>query len=158
MLKPGTSHLLALDIKSKQFVAGPRGNAWIYYVPEPQQRQSLSGQWRRYTDPLHAAGTVQLPGPFQGQYASRSVVIDRSHANQNVLIHVDGMAVYGVMVNGKLIDRSMRIYNSLFSDQCHALRQLRAREPDRAGHAVPILSPTPIKVVEIRYYDKGVYP
>jgi hypothetical protein len=157
LLKPGTSHVLALDIKSQQSVAGPRGNAWLYYIPEPQQRQSLSGEWRRYTNPLRAAGTVQLPGPFQGQYASRSVVIDQAHASQNVLVHVDGMAVQGVLLNGKLINRSTRVYNSLFSinvtpyvnfGQENLIELVTRGDPQ----------PTPIKVVEIRYYDKGVYP
>ena len=48
----------------------------------PAGREDLSGTWARYTDPLHAAGSVQLPGPFQGQYASRRVTIDRRHARQ----------------------------------------------------------------------------
>ena len=157
LLKPGTSHVLALDIKSRQFVAGVRGNAWIHYIPEPQQRQSLSGEWRRYTSPLRAAGNVRLPGPFQGQYASRTVVIDRGHANQNVLIHVDGMAVQGVMLNGKLVNRSVRVYNSLFSinvtpyvnfGQENLIELVMRGDPQS----------TPIKAVEIRYYDKGVYP
>jgi hypothetical protein len=157
LLKPGTSHVLALDIKSKESVAGPRGNAWIYCIPEPQERQDLSGEWRRYTDPLKAAGKVQLPGPFQGRYASRTVVIDRAHANQNVLVHVDGMAVQGVMVNGKLINRGTRVYNSLFSINVTpyvAFGQENLIELVTRGDP----QPTPIKVVEIRYYDKGVYP
>ncbi|MGA2258686.1 MAG: hypothetical protein ABSG53_28805 [Thermoguttaceae bacterium] len=157
LLKPGTSHFLALDIKSTQFVAGARGNAWIHYIPEPQQRQSLSGEWHRYTNPIQFAGNVRLPGPFQGQYASRTVVIDRTHANQNVLIHVDGMAVQGVMVNGKLVNRSVRVYNSLFSinitpyvnfGQENLIELVLRGDPQS----------TPINAVEILYYDKGMYP
>ncbi len=157
LLTPGTSHLLALDIKSKESVAGPRGNAWIYYLPEPQQRQSLSGDWRRYVNPLQAAGKVQLPGPFQGQYASRTVFIDRAHASQNVLIHVDGMAVQGVMVNGKLINRSGRVSNSLFS--INVTPYVNFGQENLIELVVrPDPQPTPVKVVEIRYYDQGVYP
>jgi hypothetical protein len=157
LLKPGTSHVLALDVKSKQFVAGPRGNAWIYYIPEPQQRQSLSGDWRRYANPLQSVGKAQLPGPFQGQYASRNVLIDRAHASQNVLIYVDGMAVQGVMVNGKLINRSTRVYNSIFS--INVTPYVNFGQDNLIELVVrPDPQPAPIKVVEIRYYDKDVYP
>jgi len=85
------------------------------------------------------------------------VAIDRAHANQNVLIHVDAVAVQGVMVNGKLINRGVRIYNSLFSinvtpyinfGQENLIELVLRGDPDS----------TPIKAVEIRYYDKGVYP
>jgi hypothetical protein len=154
LLKPGTSHVLALDVKSKESVAGVRGNAWISYVPDPRQRESLAGEWRRYTSPLQAAGKVQLPGPFQGQYAARTVVIDRTHANQDVLIHVDGRAIQGVLVNGRLILRGERVYNSLFSINVTPYVNF-GRENLIELVSRPDPQPTPVKAIEIRYYDKN---
>ena len=156
-MKPGTTHVLAIDVKSQSPVAGARGNAWIYFIPEPQGRDDLSGTWRRYTDPIHAKGTVQLPGPFQGHYATRTVVVDRAHARQNVLVHVDGKAVVGVIVNGKLLIRSTRVYNSLFS--INVTPYIRFGEENMVELVTrPDPQATPIDKVEIRYYDKGVYP
>ncbi|MGA2500632.1 MAG: hypothetical protein ABSH20_23070, partial [Tepidisphaeraceae bacterium] len=157
LLKPGTTHVLAVDVKSQSPVTGARGNAWIYFIPEPQGRDDLSGTWRRYTDPIHAKGTVQLPGPFHGHYATRTVVVDRAHAGQNVLVHVDGKSVVGVIVNGKLLLRSTRVYNSLFS--INVTPYIRFEEENLVELVTrPDPQATPIDKVEIRYYDKGVYP
>ena len=157
LLKPGTSHVLAVEIKSSRSLAGPQGNAWLYYSPDPQEREDLSGTWQRYTDPLHAAGSVQLPGPFQGQYASRRVTIDRRHARQNVMIYVNGPAVRGVIVNGKLILHSSRVASSIFSINITPYVDFgRENLIELAVAADP--RPHPIDVVELRYYSKDVYP
>ncbi len=157
VLQPGTSHVLAVEIQSTRSLAGPQGNAWLYYLPDPQERENLSGTWRRYTDPLHAAGLVQLPGPFQGQYASRSVTIDRRHARQNVMIYVHGSRVRGVMVNGKLILHGARVVNPIVSINItpyvdfgreNLIELVVAGDP----------KPNPINVVELRYYNKDAYP
>jgi hypothetical protein len=157
VLKPGTSHVLAVEIKSGCSLAGPQGNAWLYYIPDPQQRESLAGTWQRYTDPLHAAGSVQLPGPFQGRYASRRVTIDRRHAGQNVMIYVNGREVWGVMINGKLILHSRRVANSVFSINITPYVDFgRENLIELVVGGDP--RPNPIDVVELRYYRKDVYP
>lgn len=157
VLKPGSSHLLAVEIKSSLSLAGPQGNAWLAYIPDPKERQDLGGEWRRYTDPLHTAGTVQLPGPFQGRYASRSAMIERRHARQTVMVYVNGPRVQGVMVNGRLLLRSGRVANSICTINitpyvefgCENLIELVV-----AGDT----QPNPINAVELRYYNPGEYP
>ena len=81
-LKPGSEHVLALEIQGTHALCGATGSAWISHLPDPAARQDLSGAWRVTHDGLHETAPVHLPGAFQGMFASRTFRADAGQAGQ----------------------------------------------------------------------------
>jgi hypothetical protein len=107
-LRPGTTHVLAVEISGPEKTPlGTRGPAWIAYHPEPAARVDLSGPWEISVDGLRYAPPVTLPGPLVGKAARRTVKIDASHANRNVVVHAvaDNYPLAGVLINGRFVLR-----------------------------------------------------
>ena len=156
--KPGTTHVLTLDIGSRGTLTGSAGPIWLYHLPEPQARQDLSGTWTEYADALHRTGDVQIPGTVRGMILSRSVVIDAAHEGRNVVIYYEASwDRFSLLINGHLLRRG-----ELFREEAcvfNVTPMVRFGEENRielVGSAE--VKNKPIQRVEIRYYDKGVYP
>lgn len=107
-LKPGSSHLLAVEIEGKGALNGSRGTAWLWYWPKPAQSQSLAGKWLTTAagDPFTAAGEVTLPGEFAGMVLRRVATVPAEQQGRRVVINVEGQGPLGmVIVNGHLVSR-----------------------------------------------------
>lgn len=63
-LKPGTRHLLAVEIRSEGQVAGCIGNAWLSYLPRPRSSIDLAGRWTPSRDGLTWDAPATLPGSW----------------------------------------------------------------------------------------------
>ena len=108
VLRPGTTHVLAVEISGPEHLPlGARGPAWLAYHPEPAARADLSGLWEISTDGLRYAPPAALPGPLAGKAARRNVMIEASHADRNVVVHAvaENYALAGVLINGRFVLR-----------------------------------------------------
>lgn len=157
VLKPGTTHVLTLDIQSKSTLMGSRGPIWLYYLPEPRSREDLSGTWTAYSDPMHKTGDVKLPGTVPGMYLQRTVVMDPAHEGRNVVIYYESPGhPFALMFNGQLLGHDGVVRARQVSYNVTPLVKFGAE------NVVELVSNNAdaktVQRVEIRYYDKGVYP
>jgi hypothetical protein len=105
-LKAGSTHSLAVEVKSDGVLAGLRGKCWISFEPTPPQKIDLAGEWAPSSDGLHYDAPIALPGKFNGRFFKRSIFIDEKYKDQTGVITVDGdRALICVLVNGKLVRR-----------------------------------------------------
>ncbi|CAN5421974.1 hypothetical protein BH11ARM2_BH11ARM2_31790 [soil metagenome] len=105
-LKPGTEHVLALEIVGEGQLRGVRGNAWLTYVPEPEARIDLAGTWIPSPDPLHDDPPIPLPGAWKTLMARRAVTVGSEHKEKVATIRIVGNPmVLGVIVNGSYVRR-----------------------------------------------------
>lgn len=115
-LTPGTTHTLAVEVQSEGVLAGLRGQCWMSFEPTPAQKLDLAGQWQPSVDALKYEAAITLPGRFTAQMLRREVVIDATHAGQNVVLTVEGSReLVGVMVNGHSIRRQHHLIGDRWS-------------------------------------------
>jgi hypothetical protein len=146
-LIPGKSHLLAFDIVSAQTLIGACGPAYVAYLPDPLAAQGLAGQWSLFTDAIHSAGQVTLPGKATGMYVSRTVVIDKERAAHHVAVTMDGDGIQGILVNGRFLNGTLLINITpmvKFGEENQIELMLR-------GNA-------DIRAVALHYYEPGECP
>jgi len=157
-LTPGSHHVLAVEIKSNQPMAGARGHAWLTWWPAPQATQDLAGQWIPSRDGLHEEAPITLPGPWDTMMARRVVPIAAAQSHRNVIVAVSQQSrVTGVIINGFYLRRHH-----------HAIgprTDLNITPWVRFGEDNEIVlvwgnSPGTAQVnsVALHFYDKGVYP
>lgn len=160
ILKPGSTHHMAFDVRSPTTLIGAECPLWLAYEPDPLGRQDLAGDWMGYADETRATGVVPLPGVAKGvRFLSRSVVIDKAQGGRNVVVYAsvaDG-AITGLLFNGR------RLSTMRFGFERHDLI-LNVTPLVNFGeeNAIEIAFAKPaaytVQVVEIRYYGKGYYP
>ena len=160
-LQPGTSHVLTLDFLSSSPPIGAKGPAWVSYLPDPHDRQSLSGEWTAYATALHKTGPLTLPGPAVNvAFLSRTVTIDRAHQGRNVVVYVSvgSGSIDAILVNGTRLVTSRRTSDHQFV-WFNVTPMVKFGEENTVEISMnPNPNPTQIKVAEIRYYDKGFFP
>lgn len=157
LFQPGTTHLLALDIQSSGSLTGSRGPLWLTYLPDPQARQNLAGTWTAYADPLKRLGEAALPGKAKAMILTRTVVIDPAQKGRNIVLHFEATGDrFAIMVNGCLLNAAGQFRAHTFS--FHITPMVRPGEENRIELVGNGLSEKQIARVEIRFYDKGVYP
>lgn len=108
-LQAGSTHLIAVEIKSEGPVAGCIGNAWLTHLPCPSLELDLSGSWTPSRDGLFWDSPVRLPGPWQEwSMARRRVAVDAACAGRTAMIHLETetqCGIFGVMINGHFVRR-----------------------------------------------------
>ncbi|MDQ2732137.1 MAG: hypothetical protein M3Y56_10795 [Armatimonadota bacterium] len=158
VLKAGTTHVLALDTESHATLLGSDGPIWLYYLPDPKERQDLAGTWTGYSDSLHKMGDFQLPGNGKGMILSRTVVIDPAHAARNVVVYVEAAGdIFSLMINGQLILHGPQVREHITVYNITPMVKFGQENLiELLGHPGP--QDKPVQTVEIRYYEKGVYP
>ena len=105
VLKPGSTHVLAVEVTAKSSLAGVAGSAWLAYHPAPASQQELAGEWEVSADALRFTTRAALPGTFDGGIARRMVKIDAAVASKTVVFHSKSnrSSVRGVIVNGRSV-------------------------------------------------------
>ena len=155
-LKPGSTYVLALDNQGKSSLTGSRGPFWLYYLPNPKERQDLAGTWDTYSNEFHKNGETQLPGKVKDMIFTRKVVIDKVHKNQNVVIHLEAAnSRFAIMVNGRRINSSELWRGHSF--QFNVTPIVKFGE-ENLIEIVCSNGDKEISKIEIRYYAKGVFP
>ncbi len=157
-LKAGSEHVLALEIQGRHSLCGATGSAWISHLPDPAFQQDLGGEWSATRDGLQETAPVNLPGPFQGMFVTRTFRLSPEHAGRNILCYIDAEGpVVGVLINGVMISRHHHMLGHDFAlDLTPLIRpgeenslELISRSPD---------SVCTVHTIELRFYDPAVYP
>jgi hypothetical protein len=102
-LRAGTSHTLLLEIRSEGMIVGLPGDAWLSYIPEPQQTIDLAGTWATAPDMLHISGEVHLPGPYSAKILRRTVSVAKALQGRTAVVTVTSTRAFGLFVNGTYI-------------------------------------------------------
>ena len=158
LLRPGQSHLIAVDIEGSGTLRGVDGSAWLYHFPEPAAKLDLGVSWQMTRDGLHEDGARGLPGAFNALFASRNITVDRGQAHRNVVVFIraDG-PVFGVLINGCIICRHHHMIGTSFAIDITPKTQFGAdnrlelitRDATQTCH---------VQAIELRFYDRGAYP
>ncbi|MDQ2730995.1 MAG: hypothetical protein M3Y56_04995, partial [Armatimonadota bacterium] len=158
VLKPGTSHLLMLDVISSSPPIGITGPSWLTYLPDPNYRQDLSGPWTSYADALHANGPVTIPGAGANiAFLSRTVVIEGAHEGQNVVLYTD-IGIDAILINGVRLVHTGRTSENHFV-WFNVTPFIHFGGPNTIELSIrPDPRSMPLNAVEIRYYEKGFFP
>ena len=162
ILKPGTTHHVALDVRSPTPLIGVRCPFYLTYDPDPLGRQDLAGEWTGYADEMRAVGPVSLPGTAKNmRFVSRRVVIDKAHEGRNVVIYARsdyGEMIRGLFFNGRRLDPAAVGYgrHDLILNVTPLVLFGQENTVEFTFNATP--EGTSIQTAEIRYYSKGVYP
>ena len=162
ILKPGTTHQVALDIRSPLPLIGVRCPYYLTYEPEPLGRQDLAGEWTGYADEIRAVGPIQLPGTAKNmRFVSRSVVIDRAHEGRNVVVYARsdaGEMIRGFFFNDRRLDPAPVGYgrHDLIINVTPLVLFGKENTIEFTFNSTP--EGTSIQSAEIRYYAKGFYP
>jgi hypothetical protein len=103
----GRTHLIAVEVNGEGTVCGPRGDAWLAFVPEPQERLDLLGTWQGSPDFLRTGPEVVLPGAVNGQRLLRRLVtVPSGWAGKQIWIHLDhGGGFNEFLINGHYVRR-----------------------------------------------------
>ncbi len=106
VLKPGTTHLVAVDIDGKTTVDGAMGTAWLWFWPDPVSAIDLSGKWESSLDGLTFDAQVDIPGAFVAKIIRTHVPVPLTNQNQRVVIDLKTEGpIHTVIVNGFLVAR-----------------------------------------------------
>jgi hypothetical protein len=159
ILKPGSSHVLAVILSGNGSLVGPRGSTWLAYVPDPQARQDLSGDWAGSPDGLTYTAPAPLTERWAGMVARRMVRADAAQARKNVVIHASARpgVLQGVIVNGHYV---MRFHHRIGRDidLNVTLWFFFGQDNEIVLVASGGTSPCGIRNVELRFYDRDIYP
>lgn len=103
----GARHVLAVEVRGEGTVCGPRGDAWLAFVPAAKERLDLAGAWTASEDLLRPVKPVQLPGTVgKARLLTRTVAIPAAWAGRQLWIHIDHSGGFdGVLVNGRYFRR-----------------------------------------------------
>ena len=162
ILKPGTTHHVAFDIRSPVSLIGVRCPFFLTYTPDPLGRQDLAGEWTGYSNEMHVAGPVQVPGVAKNmRFISRSVVINPAHEGRNVVIYArvdSGEMIRGMLINGRRLDPAAVGYG-----RHDLILNVTPMVHFGAENTIEFLfnstaEGTSFVAAEIRYYQKGFYP
>ena len=160
LFAPGSTYVIALDIATKSTLIGCRGPIWLAYIPDPKpgDTQDLTGNWTAWSDTLHKVAELAVPGAARAMYLSRTVHIESSRSGKNVVIYYESSGGrLNLMFNGRLINHGDQPRQHVVSinvtplirfgeDNLIELAGSNGNEEKRVGR------------VEIRYYEKSMYP
>jgi hypothetical protein len=161
LLKPGTTHVVALEVVGKRSLLGVRGPAWLAWKPAATRRQDLAGLWAISTDNLRFAPPSALPGPADNMTAARRVLRIEGGAKgqprQNVVFHAaaDNYAIVGVIVNGRCVPRFAHLIGTEVD-----LNITPFVHPGQDNELILITRPGKLTLRELSldFYDADKYP
>ncbi|HEY3332307.1 MAG TPA: beta-galactosidase trimerization domain-containing protein [Capsulimonadaceae bacterium] len=156
-LRPGTSHVIAVEVSGATNIMGVCGPAWIAYHPDPAQRIDLAGAWDLSTDYLRYS-PAKLPGTVDGASARRSFTLSPSASGKTVVVHATanwGGALRGVIVNGRYV---ARFHHWLSAEQnLNVTPYVKFGQPNELILMLAGGKAT-VKDVSIELHTKGAYP
>ncbi|MFA6962256.1 MAG: hypothetical protein WC205_15995 [Opitutaceae bacterium] len=106
VLRPGSTHILALELESAGRWTGTRGTAWLWLWAKPEAALDLAGEWRASKDALRYDQSIRLPGPYATRMFRRRVLVPEEQRGRNVMLEVEATGTLtGVLVNGTWLRR-----------------------------------------------------
>lgn len=152
VLRPGTRHLLALEIRGDGALAGTRGSCWLWVWPQAQAQIDLGGEWEPSGDALHYAAPIRLPGSCEVLTLRRHVTIPgEQQLGKAVMLDVtaDG-PVLGVLINGRWLRRLHHLIGTRF--QLNLTPWVRFGQDNEIEIVLRNKAKTEIKAVALRCY------
>ena len=150
-LKPGSSHVLAIEIWGINPPVGTRTPIFLSYQPNPLSREPIKDNWAVAENVLKYSPTQSLPISMKLYGTFRTVVkIDASHAGQNVILHTstDNNHQHTFYVNGRIVigagnwDVNITPWVKFGQD----------------NELIVFCDNTTLQDASLDYYDKDVYP
>lgn len=153
VLKPGSTHCLAIEMWGPTIPAGTRTPVFISYRPDPVSRQAMNDNWSCAPDRLTYGAASTLPLTTSAGGAARTMVkIDARESARNVVVHVQA-GVDGVIVNGHWLSGFTNIYHRVDVNVTPWVRFGQDNELIVVFH-----DKITIQGASLEFYEKGVYP
>jgi hypothetical protein len=158
-LAPGTTHVLAVEVKSNGQIVGVTSDAWINYVPKPQVTLDLAGPWTICKDDLfHDTGTVSWPGPYEAQSLWRTIRVPRENEGKTVMLMMEADRPFNAFINGTMVR-----YSSADSPTVNSRVGLNITPwvhfgQDNRIQLVSHYGKGTLRRVALDFYDRGTYP
>ena len=153
LLKPGSTHNLAIEIWGQEMPAGTPVPIFLSYRPDPISRQHIKDHWSYARDRLTYSPASDLPLATSAEGAVRTMVnIDQRQSACNIVLHVQA-PVDGVIFNGHWLAGFPNIYDYVDLNVTPWVRFGRANELIAVFH-----DKLTIRDAWLDCYDKGVYP
>lgn len=158
VLKPGSRHVLAVEIEGKGSLVGAHGSAWLWFWPKAESSIDLAGEWTPSDDALFYSEPVNLPGSVGTQLLRRTFDLPSDFDGRNGVIHIEADApVLGVLVNGHWVRR----FHHLFEPRFHLnitpwLKFGEENQIELVGNQGSLKGS--IDRVTLELYDPEVYP
>jgi hypothetical protein len=154
-LLPGSTHLLAIEVKGTHPLMGVRAGAWLAFTPKPRETFDLAGDWSPSSDGLHFGAPVALPGRLNATMARRSVVVPEGRPGRNVVLHAatEGTHVRGLLVNGRWIPRTNPYMGASADFNVTPFVHL-----GRENEFILVTVECVVRDVAIHFYEKGEFP
>lgn len=157
-LRPGTSHVLAVEIQSESTLAGPRGYCWLCFQPNPAASLDLAGDWTASREMLRYDDKVKLPGDYKAFALRRSIAVPAGHAGKNAVLNVDATGpLLGVLINGHWVRRFHHMIGPRWSlnltpwVKCGGDNEIEIVCNGNVGQGK-------VNAVSLDFYEPGVYP
>ena len=153
VLKPGSTHCLAIELWGKDLPAGTPAPIFLSYRPEPVARQPLNDGWAYASDRLTygPAGSLPLTVPAAGSLRT-TVAVDSAQRSRHVMIHVQA-AVDSVIINGRWVAGFSNIYHHVDLNLTPWVRFGQDNELILVFH-----EQTAIPAAWLEFYDQDVFP
>jgi hypothetical protein len=156
-LKPGSQHLLAIEIWGGGQVAGANGDMFLSYIPKPAASVDLAGEWASSPDNLSWLAKVTVPGPLsKAAMIKRTFKLDRP-AGQTAMFYMDAPGMVELIVNGHLMRRHHHRIGEITS--LNVTPWLRFGADNEIQ--IPVGSADArvgVRKAELRLYPAGSYP
>jgi hypothetical protein len=153
VLKPGSTHYLAIELWGPDLPAGTTTPIFLSYRPDPALRQHFKDHWSYAADRLRYGLDSALPlmAPAAGS-ACTTVKIDTAQLGRTVLIHVQA-GVDGVIINGHWVAGFSNIYHHVDLNVTPWVRFGQDNEVIVVFH-----EKTTIPDAWLEFYEEGIYP
>jgi hypothetical protein len=158
VLAGGSDHILAVDMRSDEYLMGADGPGWLSYHPDPLSRQELNANFESSTDLLHWTGPVAVPGKIApGTKALRAdFIVSPAAAGKTVVMHAmeASAEVHGFVVNGRYLSPHVRDGSEL------NLNVTPWIIPGKKNEIVVVMggSHETITDLSLEFHRKGTYP
>jgi hypothetical protein len=157
MLAAGSTHMLAVEIRSQSMLLGADGPAWLAYRPDPIAKQDLKGTYQVSTDLMNWPSSTPIPGPVvQGTRALRTtVMVDAAAEGKTVVFHATERSgeLHGIVINGRYVAPGRESGEANLNITPWVL-------PGKKNDVVLLMggSPEDINTLSFDFYKPGVYP
>jgi len=158
VLKPGTRHVLGVEVQGTGTLSGSRGACWLAYLPHPQATLDLGGEWIPSQDGLHDDATIHLPGHWNALMARCTVAVDARFKRLNAVLNAETQGnIVGVIINGHLVRRHHHMIGSVWSLNLTPWIRFGAKNQFELV-AWGGVSQGSVQSVRLDFYDPHVYP
>ena len=156
-LQPGTTHHLAVEIKSQGVIAGLTGEVWLNYIPAPQATIDLGGTWTTCKDDFFRdTGSVTWPGDYTARSLWRVVAIPKENEGKTVMLSVEASRPFQTFINGTRVEYSGRPWMDAH-EELNVTPWIHFGADNRI-QVVSTYDGGNMRHIDLDFYTPGIYP